>query len=457
MDQELWKLKILTGAYLGVIIDLPEGSFTLGTNDATSDVILPGYNLSEAHLRFEVNKDHELYAILLNKEDGLRINSNIAEEDRSLVENSSILTTKGLSLAVVFGATDWPEFQEIKETIDKDNLSIENEQSEEESQEDTKAKKSRIIINPLVKSFLFASFALLCVIFPVSVVLIFSLITEDNNMPSSIIIDDKSSSIELDIKSIRRKIEIAGLYGVNVSLLFSKTEVILVSGYVRTKKDFDELKVILKSIKTISVLKVKVEETIVQTVNSLLDRYGFKGLDAYPGEELGTVVLRGYIKDYSKFSELENYLNTKVLGLKSWDLEYIHSVKLLVIFKRMLTLAGVIDIKHIEMDGKKLVVFADLSDSQNKIFHQQAEYFRRRYGFSPSLEAYTKSLSEQSLKIASVEIGRNPRFTLKNGESYMRGSALPSGFIVKEINRKGITMIKGNQAMFYSFGVTNNE
>jgi type III secretion system YscD/HrpQ family protein len=456
MDQELWKFKILTGPYLGVIIDLPEGNFTLGTDDAKSDIVLPGYKLSETHLRFEVNKDHELYAILLNKEDSLKINSNVAEEDRSLVENSSILTTGGLSLAVVFGATDWPKPQERNETINKDNLSVEDGQTEE-TQEDLQGKKSSIIINPLIKSFLSASFALLCVIFPVSVVLIFSLITEDNNMPSSIIIDDKSTNVELDIKNIRRKIEVSGLYGVNVSLLFSKTEAILVSGYVRTKKDFEALKVMLKNIKTTSVLKVKVEEAIVQTVNSLLDRYGFKGLDAYPGEELGSVVLRGYIKDYSKFSDLENYLNTKVLGLKSWDLEYIHSRKLLVIFKRMLALAGVTDIKHIEMDGKNLVVFGDLSDNQNKIFHQQAEYFRRRYGFSPTLEAYTKNLSDNSLKIASVELGRNSKFTLQNGKSYMRGSALPSGFIVKEINRKGITLIKGNQAMFYSFGATNNE
>ena len=455
MVQESWKFKILSGPYLGVVIDLPEGRFTLGTAEDKSDLVLAGYGLSELHLGFEVNQDQELYAVLLHKESNIKINSNIVEEDRFLVKDASILSTGTLNLALVFGDTPWPDFKNAPQQ-DQNDDSLESVEAEGET-EATQKKKPSIMANPLVKSLLFSSMVLLIMLLPVSVLLIFSLVTEDASRPTTIITTDNTSNAEQDSKKIRRMVENAGLYNVNTTLVFSKTKVISVSGYVQNKKEFEDLKSILKGINSALVLKVNIEDTILQTVNNLLEQNSFKGLEAYPGEVAGSIILKGYIKDYSKFSRLENYLNFKVPGLKTWTLEYVDSRKLLVIFKRMLALAGLDDVKHIETDGKKLKVYADFNANQNKIFYQQAEYFRRRYGFSPVLEPYTQKLSDDSLNIASVEIGRNSRFSLKNGKVYMRGSKLPNGFIVKDINRKGITIVKGNKSMFYSFGVINHE
>lgn len=439
---ESWKLKVLTGPYLGVVVDLPKGKFTLGSDDTKSDLVVADYGLSPTHLLFEVNEDQELHVVLLDKKSELRINSNIEKEDRLLIKDSSILTTEDINLAIVFSTTPWPEFMPTEEQQAKSNKSS----AKATGANLAKPKRAR---HPLIKSLVITVIILLIVISPITVLLISDSLTDN----TSILERDDSDRVGVsqDIKTIKRLVANAGYNDISATLS-ADASLVLLSGYVNTRIELQDILAITRKTAIKPVVKIKVMENIVQSVNSILKRNGFRGLEAYETEVPGAVVVKGYVNDYSQFSTLEMALDTKVMGLKSWSIEYVDSRKLLVIFRKMLARVGIEDVAYIEIDSKKLIVRSDLDERQRKLFYQEAEIFRRRYSFSPILEPYTKQMDDSELSIASVEIGRNAIVILKNGRIYMVGSKLPNGFTIKNINRKGITMIKDSKAMFYSFG-----
>ena len=54
---EQWKIRILSGVHSGVEVNLPSGSFVLGSDDFIADVVLTDSGIKASHLTIETNEE----------------------------------------------------------------------------------------------------------------------------------------------------------------------------------------------------------------------------------------------------------------------------------------------------------------------------------------------------------------------------------------------------------------
>ncbi|MGY5514085.1 type III secretion system inner membrane ring subunit SctD [Vibrio antiquarius] len=428
-----WKIRILSGVHSGVEVTLPEGALVLGSDDFIADLVLSDAGVEANHFTLVCQQD----SVILRGCKEANINGeNISVEDDGIELSRHAV----VSVGVVKFALGYAE----------DALIVSNV-SDESSEQDTPVvavqrsswKKTTLI-------------ALLCSFVP-SVIFAGMWYSQANGNNNETVTEAEPIVLvrnilgELKLSDVRVEWNAAARQAVLEGYVEDRTQKLDLLGRI------DVLGINYKS-------DLRTMEEIRRGVRFILRNLGYHQVKVENGDETGTLLLRGYIDDASRWNQVEQILERDVPGLVAWKVELQRAGAYMDTLKALLTDAELLKKVQLVTSGDRIEVRGELDDIETTRFYGVTRDFREQYGEKPYL--VLKSIPKVSkgtnidFPFRSVNFGQVPYVILTDNVRYMVGARTPQGYRISSVTPAGIELVKGGRVITIELGYegeTNND
>ncbi|PNQ56784.1 type III secretion system inner membrane ring subunit SctD [Vibrio sagamiensis] len=424
-----WKIRILSGVHSGVEVNLPSGSFVLGSDDFIADVVLTDSEIKASHLTIETSEEGP---ILLNAEEVVVNGDNVTLSDGGVaLTRKSLVNVGGLRLSIGYAEDDL--FTELSSgTQHNGETAVNDKQS---------TGWKRII-----------SVGLLCSLLPTA---IFAGIWWGQNQSNEQEIIAEAEPIVL-VRDILKELQ---LNDIRVEWNAIEQQAVL-DGYIEGRAQqlnlldkIDALGINYKS-------DLRTMEEIRRGVKFILRNLGYHQIKVENGEERGTVLLTGYIDDASHWSQVEQILERDVPGLIAWKVDLKRAGAYMDTLKSLLAEADLLTKVQLVTNDDRIEIRGDLDDLETTQFYSVTRKFREQYGEKPYL--VLKSIPKVStgknidFPFKSVNFGKVPYVILTDNVRYVVGSKTPQGYRISNITSGGIELVKAGQIISVDLGHEGN-
>ena len=426
---EQWKIRILSGVHSGVEVNLPSGSFVLGSDDFIADVVLTDSGIKASHLTIETNEEGPL---LLNAEEVKVDGDSVTLSSEGLILARQSLVSIG-SLRFSIGYVE-------------DDLFIESDSREPQSGEIASTQKTTISWKKVI------SVGLLCSLLP-SAILAGIWWGQTQTHDQEVIAEAEP------IVLVRNTLKELQLNDIRVEWNATEQQAVL-DGYIEDRTQqlnlldkIDALGINYKS-------DLRTMEEIRRGVKFILRNLGYHQVKVENGEERGTVLLTGYIDDASRWSQVEQILERDVPGLIAWKVELKRAGAYMDTLKTLLTEANLLTQVQLVTNDDRIEIRGDLDDLETTRFYDVTRQFREQYGEKPYL--VLKSIPKVSkgknidFPFKSVNFGEVPYVILTDNIRYVVGAKTPQGYRISSITADGIELVKAGQIISIDLGHEGN-
>lgn len=428
-----WKIRILSGVHSGVEVTLPEGALVLGSDDVIADLVLSDAGVEANHFTLVRQQD----SVILRGCKEANINGeNISVEDDGIELSRHAV----VSVGVVKFALGYAE----------DALIVTNV-SDESSEQGTPVvavqrsswKKTTLI-------------ALLCSFVP-SVIFAGMWYSQANGNNNETVTEAEPIVLvrnilgELKLSDVRVEWNAAARQAVLEGYVEDRTQKLDLLGRI------DVLGINYKS-------DLRTMEEIRRGVRFILRNLGYHQVKVENGDETGTLLLKGYIDDASRWNQVEQILERDVPGLVAWKVELQRAGAYMDTLKALLTDAELLKKVQLVTSGDRIEVRGELDDIETTRFYGVTRDFREQYGEKPYL--VLKSIPKVSkgtnidFPFRSVNFGQVPYVILTDNVRYMVGARTPQGYRISSVTPAGIELVKGGRVITIELGYegeTNND
>ncbi|HHX8453810.1 TPA: type III secretion system inner membrane ring subunit SctD [Vibrio diabolicus] len=428
-----WKIRILSGVHSGVEVTLPEGALVLGSDDFIADLVLSDAGVEANHFTLVRQQD----SVILRGCKEANINGeNISVEDDGIELSRHAV----VSVGVVKFALGYAE----------DALIVTNV-SDESSEQGTPVvavqrsswKKTTLI-------------ALLCSFVP-SVIFAGMWYSQANGNNNETVTEAEPIVLvrnilgELKLSDVRVEWNAAARQAVLEGYVEDRTQKLDLLGRI------DVLGINYKS-------DLRTMEEIRRGVRFILRNLGYHQVKVENGDETGTLLLKGYIDDASRWNQVEQILERDVPGLVAWKVELQRAGAYMDTLKALLTDAELLKKVQLVTSGDRIEVRGELDDIETTRFYGVTRDFREQYGEKPYL--VLKSIPKVSkgtnidFPFRSVNFGQVPYVILTDNVRYMVGARTPQGYRISSVTPAGIELVKGGRVITIELGYegeTNND
>ncbi|AUI86005.1 EscD/YscD/HrpQ family type III secretion system inner membrane ring protein [Vibrio azureus] len=426
---EQWKIRILSGVHSGVEVNLPSGSFVLGSDDFIADVVLTDSGIKASHLTIETNEEGPL---LLNAEEVKVDGDSVTLSSEGLILARQSLVSIG-SLRFSIGYVE-------------DDLFIESDSREPQSGEIASTQKTTISWKKVI------SVGLLCSLLPSAILA--GIWWEQTQTHDQEVIAEAEP-----IVLVRNTLKELQLNDIRVEWNATEQQAVL-DGYIEDRTQqlnlldkIDALGINYKS-------DLRTMEEIRRGVKFILRNLGYHQVKVENGEERGTVLLTGYIDDASRWSQVEQILERDVPGLIAWKVELKRAGAYMDTLKTLLTEANLLTQVQLVTNDDRIEIRGDLDDLETTRFYGVTRQFREQYGEKPYL--VLKSIPKVSkgknidFPFKSVNFGEVPYVILTDNIRYVVGAKTPQGYRISSITADGIELVKAGQIISIDLGHEGN-
>lgn len=289
-----WMIKVISGPASGAQFALhAKETYVLGSDSASSDILLHDLSISKNHARITLTEDNQAAIIDLNSRNGVFVNGRKIDSD-TILKPQDLITIGTTSILFI-------DIENTRDTIYSPGIpqymnqesSLFSDDKEEKKKEETKHWKDTFI--PTKHLAIASVFSVFICIGIISILALFRS-TQVKNFTA-----DESEEIK---KNIGHFEDVIFNYNRNTSTLF-------LSGHVLTDIDYNELLYRLKNIPYISDIEdnVIIDEAVYENMNALLLKNPIWQSILMTARQPGEFILTGYIKTENEKAELTDYIN----------------------------------------------------------------------------------------------------------------------------------------------------
>jgi type III secretion protein D len=211
-----------------------------------------------------------------------------------------------------------------------------------------------------------------------------------------------------------------------------------ITGWCRHESNLTPLLTTLRQHQVAFTNQAICQDSLLRNVQYAIQLYGYANFQVEPGDERGEVVINGAVDDDGRWQEVMKLLST-MPGLKKWTVvnqSESQTAQIIQILKKN-HLLGKLSIRKI---NGRIIISGKLNDKDVDLL---ANIIRKFMQSNPAAAPMvyqniqaTNSASEV-LPAPIISVGGNessPYIELSNGMRLQKGAALPSGYIIRNID-----------------------
>ena len=420
MTSKQWKIRILSGVHSGVEVPLPQGSLVLGSDDYSADLVLSDVGVEPHHLTLECGEDFvTLTGCTGATVQGERID--IIEQGID-IERGTLVVVGVVRFAIGY-------VEDVLNTLGSVGDARTHEQYWHGA---VKSNWTRALF-----------IGVLCSVLPSAILAGIWYHQENNKL-------ETTTTAIAPVAQVRHVLQQLGFESVRVEWNASDNQMVLM-GYVAENQQKQQLLRAIDQFDINYISELRTMEEIQRGVRFVLHNFGFHQVSVESGEEMGTMLLTGYIDDASRWSEVEQVLATDVAGLVAWKAELQRTGAYLDTLKRLLEKQSLLQKVQIIPNGDHVEVRGELNKQETARFYSVASELRQQLGEIPYL--VLKSMPNVSkgnmvdFPFRSVNFGQVPYVILSDDVRYIVGSRTPQGYRISSVTPQGIELVKGGQVI----------
>lgn len=403
-----WTLKVLSGAHSKAEIPLGEGSFSVGRSE-DNDLVFQDQFLPDHAAELSVT--HDQVAVQIPDQD-------VGLKEVTLSPYQSV-NIGGLELSVFPSDQGWQD--PMIEPIGPGEAPPEGIESSYElnpSSPEIEVKPSKVSLTIGV-----------LLLFIVSVIFFSYLFSGDS-------LEKKRSSLNEALKEFP-VVQVSG------------EEQVLLQGYVATKEDRARLVSLVQSFGVPFVNRTVVHQSLKDATVLFLELHKLSAIEVTDGDQLGQLVLGGYVEDGIEWRQHFEKLQKDVPGVSQWVDQVETQGERVQKLQTMLQEKGLSEITLDQKPGK-IGVSGLVPEEKMAAWKEVEADFVKEYGDKPQIVGKTTEIKD--LQITSISLGEDPYIIVEDGTRYLTGAELDGGYIVKKIMADRIILERDGALTTYFMG-----
>lgn len=458
-------LKVFSGPHIGAEIELRSGKYLIGT-DNNCDIILNDGTLDLKHLQLIVNDKGVIAKPLKNKHiyvDGHIVNN----ESPVRVSDYSLIKVGTTHIALGSDNSQWSKVKLIKSS---NTTLFEKDNDEKESVFKNYPVIMRLLLalNVAVKPIViggqsvrysFCRSSYYCLYYKNKGASLFVLLGVIAIIALCVFNVSYSNYKKNQVRSVNAKASlhsyIASYKKDELKIKENKDNNISINGYVENIEELNEVEKQINNIsKRIQKTKLNINLYVVdemkEKIGQLLYLNNIQSVDlTYLGR--GAFSASGFHNNKSDWGKIQNILLTDVSGLKKIDSLKIQDNEIRIKqIRRLLERVGLIDKIAIEDDKHTVILKGICSSYEIEKLHKVIYEFNKNNKNTPKiLLKILNSKEVLDMDIRSVRVGGAAYMVMHDGSKYLRGSLLPNGYILTDIQPDKLLLKKNRLQVEY--------